>query len=184
MSGIDFRARLKDELARRRRVNRRYSLRAFAAFLGIDHSTLSQMLRGRRPLPADRISDWAARLSLGTEQARVCVAAAQADNDALAKHVLRAHWVGEAAAVLDGPAHWRLLELTHAPDFRPDSRWIAVRIGTSVDDVNDALTRLLRLGLLSIERGVWRDISGVDPSDEIDLKELALSRVRAAVSAD
>jgi len=40
----DFRARLRDELARRRQVNRRYSVRAFADLLAVDHSTLSQVL--------------------------------------------------------------------------------------------------------------------------------------------
>ena len=41
---------LQDEFARRRRTNSRYSLRAFARSVHIEHSTLSQLLRGKRPL--------------------------------------------------------------------------------------------------------------------------------------
>jgi DNA-binding transcriptional regulator YdaS (Cro superfamily) len=41
---------LESELARRRARNPRYSLRAFAGRLRIDHSTLSQWMRGRRTL--------------------------------------------------------------------------------------------------------------------------------------
>ena len=41
---------LETELARRRRVNPRYSLRAFARSVEMEHSTLSQLLRGKRPM--------------------------------------------------------------------------------------------------------------------------------------
>src|SRR3954469_19873135 len=42
-----FRERLQRELAARCSRNPRYSLRGFANFLGIDHATLSQILRGK-----------------------------------------------------------------------------------------------------------------------------------------
>ncbi len=45
-----FRARLQCELARRCADNPHYSLRAFALDLRTDHSTLSQLLRGKRAL--------------------------------------------------------------------------------------------------------------------------------------
>jgi hypothetical protein len=41
---------LKIEFARRRSVNPRYSLRAFARSIDVEHSTLSQLLRGKRPM--------------------------------------------------------------------------------------------------------------------------------------
>ena len=45
-----LRAVLAEEFMRRKRVNPRYSLRAFARSLALEHSTLSQLLRGKRPL--------------------------------------------------------------------------------------------------------------------------------------
>ena len=45
-----FQSILADEFARRRGANPRYSLRAFASSLGMEHSTVSQLLRGRRPI--------------------------------------------------------------------------------------------------------------------------------------
>jgi hypothetical protein len=45
-----FRAVIAYEFARRRQVNPRYSLRAFAASLGMEHATVSQLLRGTRPI--------------------------------------------------------------------------------------------------------------------------------------
>ena len=41
---------LMEEFSRRRRKNPRYSLRAFASSLEIEHSTLSQLLRGKRAI--------------------------------------------------------------------------------------------------------------------------------------
>ena len=67
----DFRTRLREELARRRGVNQRYSVRAFGEFLGVDHSTLSQVLRGIRPVPAGCVRKWASRLKLGREEIEV-----------------------------------------------------------------------------------------------------------------
>jgi plasmid maintenance system antidote protein VapI len=41
---------LQNEFSRRRLVNPRYSLRAFARSVEIEHSTLSQLLRGKRTM--------------------------------------------------------------------------------------------------------------------------------------
>ncbi len=49
-AAIRLRSILESEFTRRRRLNPRYSLRAFARSVNIEHSTLSQLLRGRRPI--------------------------------------------------------------------------------------------------------------------------------------
>lgn len=49
-AAIRLRTILETEFARRRRVNPRYSLRAFARSVEIEHSTLSQLLRGKRAM--------------------------------------------------------------------------------------------------------------------------------------
>jgi uncharacterized protein (TIGR02147 family) len=57
--------------------------------------------------------------------------------------------------------HYAILELTQVQGFRTDSRWIAKTLGIAVEDVNIALQRLLRLGLLEMsERNHWMDKSG------------------------
>lgn len=121
---------LQRELDRRRRNNSRYSLRAFAARLGIDHSTLSQILRGRRRLTTPAIRALGRKLRLTTEEIGLCCAV---END---------------AAVLAVIAH---------PSFRPDSRWIATMAGIRVDEVNISLQRLLYRGALVMQaRDLWR----------------------------
>jgi uncharacterized protein (TIGR02147 family) len=57
--------------------------------------------------------------------------------------------------------HYAILELIQIQGFKTDSRWIANTLGIEVGDVNIALQRLLRLGLLEMSgRDRWIDKSG------------------------
>ena len=62
-----FRQMLQEELAKRCARNPRYSLRAFARYLALDHSTLSQLLRGRRRFTARTVERIGKRLALSPE---------------------------------------------------------------------------------------------------------------------
>jgi DNA-binding transcriptional regulator YdaS (Cro superfamily) len=127
---VTFRAVLQAELDRRRSVNRRYSLRAFARSLATDHSTLSQILRGRRRLTARGVRTLGAALKLSRRE--------------LDEHEALEH----EAAILDAVGR---------PEFRPDSRWLATITGIRVDAVNTTLQRLLRKRrLVMASRDRWR----------------------------
>jgi transcriptional regulator with XRE-family HTH domain len=107
---------LQRELNARRAANRRYSLRAFARFLRIDHSALSQILRGKRALTPNMIRRLAARLGLG--QAEIADACVEATDAAVRRAIARR-------------------------SFKPDSRWLASVTGIGVDDINITIHRLL-----------------------------------------
>lgn len=119
----DLHAHLSAEFARRRARNPRYSLRAFARHLGVDHATLSQWLRGRRPISPRSAAGLLASLGV--------------DMDA------------DRTAAL-GPSHRAILDLVRAPGFVADSRWIARSLDVDVDHVNCALQTLIRLNLLAM----------------------------------
>jgi hypothetical protein len=69
--------------------------------------------------------------------------------------------------------------------FRPDCRWIAGHTGVPVDEVNIALQRLLRLGLLELTPdGSWRDCSGLGKATAREFRRVALARVRAKAAED
>lgn len=177
---MSFRERLDQEFESRRKNNPRYSLRALAAFLDTDHSTLSQILRGTRPIPARSIRSWSRKLGLSQEEASLYIAAEHTPDAQTAErqNQLR-HWTAEAMSVVGDPAHWHILRLSRTREFRPDCRWIAEQIGASVDDVNIALSRLLRLRLLQIkESGKWKDLTGMPDLTEKAFRKLALARVR------
>jgi len=69
-----FRLYIQSEFARRLSSNPQYSLRSFALQLGIDHSTLSQLLREKRALTPRMIKTLGARLGLRTEEIEKFVA--------------------------------------------------------------------------------------------------------------
>jgi uncharacterized protein (TIGR02147 family) len=88
--------------------------------------------------------------------------------------------------------HFALLELTRLVEFRPDSRWIARVLDVSVDEVNVALQRLIRLDLLEMaSAGRWVDRSGdarvsleaLEPASVERLQDQARRRSVAALRA-
>lgn len=128
-----FHALIAEEFERRRRGNRRYSLRSFARALGIDHSTLSQLLRGRRRVTPALIRMLGERLALAPAQIEALCAV---ETDALVLGALQRR------------------------DFRPNARWLAIRLGISIDTINVSLQRLLRTGAMVMKtRNSWQEVA-------------------------
>ena len=121
---------LQREFDRRRAANRRYSLRAFARSLRIHHSTLSQLLRGRRRVTTRTIRILGQRIAIDERSILECCA--EADDAAVLAAIQR-------------------------QSFQPSSRWIASMSGIALDDVNISLQRLLCKGVVAIAaRNEWR----------------------------
>jgi transcriptional regulator with XRE-family HTH domain len=127
---VTLAARVAAELDRRRQVNPRSSLRALARRIGVSHSVLSRLCRGRsRP---SRATTAALASALGLTPA--------AAHDATLTHAVD-----------------RLCALAARPGFRADARWIAVRLGLRLDDVQLALHDALRRGRLRMTSpATWR----------------------------
>jgi len=181
-----FRERLAEELAARKRGNPRYSLRAFAAFLGADHSTVSQVMRGSRRATVAQVRGWARALGIPPEEIAVLLAGEQVPDQSTAKRqAMLRHWTAEAQALLRDGVHLEILRLTATPEFRPDCRWIAERAGVEPDAVNLALQRLLRLGLIELTAGgQWLDLAGLGRSTLREFRRVALARVREKAAED
>jgi len=224
-----FRLYLRAELARRCARNAKYSLRSFARQLGVDHSTLSQILRGRRALTPAVIGKLGSRLGLDERRLQAYRAGAReivvyltgaprgAGDEAGAlrggrrvpgrrgallggsnasrggagasgggSRAARSVSISgearrltqDAASVMADWYHFAILELIRLKCFRPDSRWIARVLDIGVDDVNMALQRLLRLGLLEMTaRGKWVDRSGPATASLADFTHAAVQRL-------
>jgi transcriptional regulator with XRE-family HTH domain len=143
-----FRLFLQSELARRCARNAQYSLRAFALHLGIDHSTLSQWLRGRRAITARSIEMLGPKLGLSPLAIQQYVEhSGREDRPSLDAFLL----TGETVSLIADWYHFAILELTRLDEFECDSRWIARVLDISVDEVNLAVQRMIRLDLLDME---------------------------------
>src|SRR4029450_8911369 len=114
---VTFQSLLQSELHRRRAANARYSLRSFARFLSLDHSTLSQILRGKRRVTPRNVRAIGRKLGLA------------------------AAVIAEHCATEDG---WAVLAALSRPGFRADSRWLSTMVGLPLDEVYIELPRLLR----------------------------------------
>lgn len=151
---------MQEEVARRCAKNPRYSLRAFARHLGMDHSTLSQLVRGRRPFTPRTIERLGARLRLAPEAVVKFLEAEREPSEPWTAREART-LTADAASLLAEWHHYAILELTRLPSFEPDVRWIGRVLGLTPDEVNVALNRLLRLGLLEMsDAGRWTDAAG------------------------
>ena len=131
---MTFHDLLQGELARRRANNPRYSLRAFARQLGIDHSALSQILRRRRRLTTRVLRRLG--LALRMPQADIDRATAEANAEAL-------------------------LQAVSDPAFRPDCRWIAAKLAMPLKEVQIALHEVLRSGRVVMRsHRTWEVLNG------------------------
>ena len=113
---MELRDRLRAELERRVEGNPRYSQRAFARSLSLHHSTLTRVLDGSRGLSPAMVTRLCTRLGLAPSEVR------------------------EARLAEDAR---KVLQLASTPGFRPDCRWIAMKSGVHLDNVNRALHRLI-----------------------------------------
>lgn len=165
------------------RRNPRFSLRSFAKQLGIDHSTLSQVLRSRRRLSARALETVGKRVGLSEEAIR---AYSRSRNKLTSKNqpenVRRFHLDLDTFQLLSVWYHYAILELIQVQGFKTDSRWIAHTLGVAVEDVNVALQRLLRLGLLEMSgRDRWIDKSGDAEFHSSALTEAACSQMNQEI---
>lgn len=176
-SPLSFRLALQTELARRCAENPQYSLRAFAKYLGIDHSTLSQLLRGKRRFAEKTIRKISVRL--GLEEAAIerwiHIEQRQGQDEATAGQVRQL--TQDIASLMTDVNHYAILELTRIQGFQPDSRWIARVLGITVDEVNIAMQCLIRLGLLEmVSMTQWVDHLGDAMATMEDFTQAGIKR--------
>jgi len=177
MSEVDtpyYQACLRDELAKRIDKNPRYSLRAFAALLGILPGALSLILSGKRTISTKVIDRIFASLELNPSQQkrflesvldekkekgfkRISPKINQKIGDTKQTRATQAaHSLGmDEFRVIADWYHYAILELTHSPAFEGKPKWIAKVLRISEVEAKLALERLLRLSLLENNNGKY-----------------------------
>lgn len=161
----DFRIFLQEELVRRIRTKPGYSMRAFARYLGIDSSRLSKMLRGERPIKPHFIEAFGQKIGLEPNQIETFKSvyatkrtrgkppyASSADYRPLDMDTFQ---------IISDWQHYAILELMKIRGFDQDTKWIAKALGIQPAEVNAAVERLMRVGLISVDpmTNKWVDTS-------------------------
>ncbi len=150
----DFRLYLQNELIERCKKNESYSLRSFARFLGMDPSTLSQILRRKRNLTRKSILALGERLGLGPDEMSQFLGAAQtAKGNMGPAHELTL----DTFRVIADWYHYAIFELVTVSNFQSEPKWIAKTLGITVNETHAAIERLQRLELIEIgKNGRWK----------------------------
>lgn len=136
----EFRLKLQNEFSRRCRVNERYSLRALAKQAGLDPSTLSQILAGKRKVSERMIERILQKLDLDVN------VPPSTDNYYLLQQ--------DAFNVIADWFHLAILDLTLLSNFNSNPIWIARKLGITQLEAKTAVARLIRIGMLEENRGV------------------------------
>lgn len=152
-SQTEFFELLNAELDRRKAVNKRYSLRAFARDLSIEPSLLSKMLRGQYVLTGAMVRRLGQHIGLASDRcmeiARNIDASRQIERDERVTRGLQYENLEQDH--MRFISEWYYLAIVHlaeTSDFKADVNWCAQRLSLPVDVVQDAIERLKRLGYL------------------------------------
>ncbi len=137
--------------------NPSYSLRAFARKVGINSGALSAFLNGKRRVSrkmALRISD---NLGLDPQERAEVLAHFQAtflkksSPSAKSEPLQYLQLSSDQFRLISKWYHFAILSLMRTQGFKSDSDWIAERLGITATQSKEALERLSRLGMISID---------------------------------
>lgn len=143
---------LKIELEKRQKNNPAYSLRAFARFLEISPATLSQIISGKRGVSVKRLDAIVKKLGLSPKQQ---LKAMDIKSTANRKTVMLQE---DEFKLISEWYHFAILSLGELKDNQADSRWIARRLNISLNQANQAMVRLERLGIIEVNAGKFKQV--------------------------
>lgn len=152
---------LERELQKRQRANTRYSLRAFSQYLKVDVGDLSKIMRGKKPLSLKRAHALCHQLELSPREQEMFLASLAKPRVSLQSGGVSINFDSPVSRQLDSDMfqiiadlyHYAILEMTHLRGGLRDANEVAKYLGITVIEAQMAVSRLLRLGLLKIEKG-------------------------------
>lgn len=175
---------LERELTKRQRINRAYSIRSFARFLGLSQSSLTQILKRNRYLPKKHAEQVAERLLLTPTETNKFVRSVLNKKKTLIDELYQneKHFDG----YLDPTEHFNIIAeweyaalicLSQTKDFVSDERWIARRLNISLTRTREIIRVLLKVGLAEFQDGEFKTIHKNLKSTE-DIPNLALKKAQ------
>lgn len=167
---IHYRDLLIRELRNRKDRNQNYSLRAFANDLGINRTSLSAVMRGKRGLSvqgAQRIAD-KLHLSPVARSRLIQVTRGEAARTQ-SKKLQEQLFLDEDQFYLISDWHYfAIINLARIPKTPADPEALGARLGLLKSDVERSLERLTRMGLIEIRKGyLVRTAQDIETSEDL-----------------
>lgn len=158
--GTKFREILRTRLKEKMQTNPSYSLRAFAKNLGISPSGLSMMMNGKTPITLSSISKIGMKLNFSHQEIEDLQMSLLTEKNFTVMKVKDFEVIdSDRFELIKEWYHYGILNLMRTKGFQQKPAWIAKRLGITITDVQSAVERLEKVGLIKIENGVWVDIS-------------------------
>ena len=176
----EFRLFLQQELSRRCKKNPYFSLRAFARTLDVEVSSLSKILNGKRSLSKNMLHRISSQLGLPPDRVSYYEGKLQLRKQSK-KKIEFTQLTLDTFTVISDWYHYAILELVTVESFKSNRAWIAKTLGITVSEVNFAVERLQRLGMLSINGEDWRQCSGHLTTIGSNFAESALQKLQSQI---
>ncbi len=147
--------KIKQDLSQKQKVNPHYSLRAFARDLGVHPSTMSQILKGNRPLPLKDSSRVVEKLNLGPKERTLFMESllkskVRLDNIKIDEVDNRFMLDESHYKIIAEWEHYAVLDLFELKSFEPTLTEIAQRLGITENRADVVVNNLLVSGLLKV----------------------------------
>lgn len=151
---LNYKVWLAEEFTKRCTVNSRYSLRAFSDYLGLDASSVSQIISGKRHISEKMLKKLCSALNVDSQKEKALLSffkyesvKRKVGSDEI-QEITPRELTQDAFAIISDWYHYAILELLALDNFKYDNDWIADQLNIESSKVNEAIERLLRLGLL------------------------------------
>ena len=149
-------AKIKEDFSIKQRNNPHYSLRAYARDIGIHPATLSQIIKGNRPLPQKDSNTVATRLNLGPVERSLFIESLTRNKSTLDQIKVspidtRLMLDESYYKIIAEWEHYALLELFHLKDFGRTKEEVAHHLDLTMNRTEVVINDLVVCRLLEID---------------------------------
>ena len=142
----------------RKSRNSRYSLRAYARDLGLSPSKMSEMLSGKYAPGPGALQSICNSLKLNETESNHLKELAMEYRTMLSEQAAARVLGEDELAMIVDLEHYSVLSLMKTDTFYSEPKWIAQRLGLTVERVHEVIERLQRLDLVKFEDGQYRHV--------------------------
>lgn len=149
-------------LLKKIKANAAYSARAFARDLGVSPAFITMVLNGKKKINLNRAVEIAQALKLAESDKQALIGSVLQENGLALefKHKVDLEKIvslsEEQFSVVADWYHFAILDLATTVDFQSSPQWIAKRLGLKAFEVEAAIHRLIKVGLMTKTGGVLK----------------------------
>jgi uncharacterized protein (TIGR02147 family) len=141
---------IQNIFSERCRANEQYSLRAYARNLNVPVSSLSEIINGKRPLTKNICEKIGKALNMSPEQIEFFSTQKSSLSNKSTTGFDYRQIALDSFYIISEWHHYGILQLMRTVDFVNDSEWIAKRLNIENAEVELAMIRLIRVGIVEV----------------------------------